>query len=108
MAKKKKNPPKLTPEQRAKALKKAREVRAKRAALRKKIAAGKIGIRAVLNKSKDPVVGKMRVRLLIKSFPGIGEIKTKEIMEMLSIAENRRVQGLGDLQRKGLIKLLTK
>ena len=45
MAKKKKNPPKLTPEQRAKALKKAREVRAKRAALRKKIATGKIGIR---------------------------------------------------------------
>lgn len=98
--------PQLTPEQRAAALKKAQEVRSARAKLRKEIAAGKVTIEDVFKKVKDPVVGKMRVKLLIKTFPGVGDVKTAQIMEELKIAENRRVQGLGDRQKEALIEIL--
>jgi hypothetical protein len=99
-------PPKLTAEQRQKALEKAKVVRTKRAKLRAEVAAGKKGIKAVLNKKDDPIVGRMKVKSLINSFPGCGAVKTEKIMNELKIAENRRVQGLGSRQVEGLIKYL--
>ena len=99
--------PQLTPEQRKAALEKAQKVRKERAEFRRKIAEGKVSIKDVFKKVDDPVVGKMRVKLLLKSFPGIGDAKVFKIMEELGIAENRRVQGLGNRQREELIVILS-
>lgn len=99
-------PPQLTPEQRAAALKKAKEARTKRAQLREDIKAGKIALAEVLKKVDDPIVGRMKVKTLIEALPGCGTVKTQKIMTQLKIAENRRVQGLGKRQAEGLLELL--
>lgn len=99
-------PPQLSPEDRAKALAKAKEARTKRAQLRQEIAAGKKDLKAVLNNASDPIVGRMKVKTLIEALPGCGKVKCQKIMEDLKIAENRRVQGLGSRQVDGLVERL--
>ena len=47
---------------------------------------------------------RVRVRDLIRALPGVGEVATDEVMTRLSIAENRRVQGLGANQLAGLLE----
>lgn len=98
--------PVLTPEERAKNLKKAAEMRSKRSKLRAEIKEGKKSLSAVLKKSDDPVVGRMKVSALIESLPGYGKAKTEALMEQLEISPSRRVQGLGSRQREELLKAL--
>jgi len=98
--------PNLSPEDRAKALKKAAEARQKRAALRADIKAGKISFAAVMKKSADPVVARMKVSTLLESLPGYGKAKAHKIMAELEISESRRVQGLGARQREQLLDRL--
>lgn len=100
-------PPQLTPEQRAQALKKAKEARTKRAQLRQEIASGKKTLKAVLSNANDPIIGRMKVKTLIEALPGCGKVKCAKIMEDLKIAENRRVQGLGTRQIDGLLERLS-
>lgn len=98
--------PNLSPEDRQKALKKAAEARQKRAALRADIKGGKISFSAVMKKSDDPVVARMKVSTLLESLPGYGKAKAQKIMTDLEISESRRVQGLGARQREGLLDRL--
>jgi len=98
------NPPSLTPDQRAAALKKAGEVRAARAELKEKLKMGSITLAEVLDKaSSDDVIAKMKVQALLESLPGLGKVKAKRLMEELAIADTRRVGGLGAQQRQGLL-----
>lgn len=99
-------PPQLSPEDRAKALAKAKEARTKRAQLRKEIASGKKDLKAVLKNANDPIVGRMKVKTLIEALPGCGKVKCEKIMAELKIADNRRVQGLGTRQVDGLLERL--
>jgi hypothetical protein len=99
--------PQLTPEQRQAALKKAAEVRSKRAALRNDIKSGKKSIAAVLKNAEDPIVGKFKVASLLQAVPGFGKAKTEKLMEELNISETRRVQGLGSRQLADLIERLS-
>jgi hypothetical protein len=96
--------PKLSLEEKRKALKKAQEVRSKRAKIRQSLKKGKMTIREVMANSKDDVVAKMRVVYLLKSMPRIGKVKTKKIMTDIGIDETRRIQGLGNRQRQALIQ----
>jgi hypothetical protein len=98
--------PKLTPEQRADALKKAAKARQERAKLREEIKSGKITFAQVMKKSADPVVARMRVATLLESLPGFGKAKAAKIMSELEISESRRVQGLGARQREQLMERL--
>ena len=98
------NPPSLSPDQRAAALKKAGEVRAARAELKEKLKMGSISLAEVLDKSSsDDVIAKMKVQALLESLPGLGKVKAKRLMEELAIADTRRVGGLGAQQRQGLL-----
>jgi hypothetical protein len=98
------NPPSLSPDQRAAALKKAGEVRAARAELKEKLKMGSITLSEVLDKSAtDDVIAKMKVQALLESLPGLGKVKAKRLMEELAIADTRRVGGLGAQQRQGLL-----
>ncbi|MGE5581922.1 MAG: integration host factor, actinobacterial type [Bacillota bacterium] len=98
--------PKLSLEEKRKALKKAQEVRSKRAKIRQNLKNGKTTIREVLANINDDVVAKMRVVYLLESLPRIGKVKTKKIMNDIGIDETRRIQGLGNRQRQALIERL--
>jgi len=96
--------PTLTPEQRAAALAKAAEVRKARAELKEQLKSGKTTLPAVLDRAEtDDVVGKLKVSAVLKSLPGIGNIRATQIMEKLKIADSRRLRGLGEQQRKALL-----
>ena len=100
--------PNLSDADRQAALKKAAEARAKRAALRADIKAGKVSFAAVMKNAGDPIVARMKVSTLLESLPGFGKAKAAKIMEELEISESRRVQGLGARQREMLMERLGK
>lgn len=100
--------PELTPEQKREALKKAQEVRSKRAQVRADLKAGNMTLEGVLNKAEDEVIGKMRVAYLLESLPRIGKVRSRQIMVEIGIDESRRVQGLGVRQKEALLKRLAK
>ncbi len=98
--------PELTPEQKARALEKAQEMRSKRAQLREQLKKGQTTLEEVLGSSEDEVIGKMRVVYLIQSLPQVGKVTSKRIMDEIGINENRRVQGLGKRQIDALLQRL--
>ena len=56
--------------------------------------------------AKDEVVAKMKVVAVLESLPGLGKVKARRLMEEIGISETRRVQGLGEQQRKRLLEKL--
>lgn len=97
--------PSLSPEQRAAALEKAAEMRKARAELKEQLKQGKTTLAAVLDRAEaDDVVGKLYVSAVLQAMPGIGKIRANQIMEKLKIAESRRLRGLGEQQRKALLR----
>lgn len=92
----------MTPEQRAAALEKARVVRAQRSELTNKLSMGVMSPIEALEKSDDPVIGRMKVKSFINALPGYGKVKTEKLMEELGIPETRRIQGLGSKQMANL------
>jgi hypothetical protein len=98
--------PKLSLDEKKKALKKAQEVRSKRAIIRQNLKNGQTSIREVLANINDDVVARMRVVYLLESLPRIGKIKTRKIMNDIGIDETRRIQGLGNRQKQALIERL--
>jgi len=98
-------PPQLTPEQRTAALAKAAEARAARAEIKARLKMGSMSLTDALS-STDVNVGKLKVVSLLESLPGVGKVKARRIMEDIEIADNRRVQGLGDQQKSKLLELL--
>ncbi|MEG0999232.1 MAG: integration host factor, actinobacterial type [Clostridiales bacterium] len=98
--------PKISPEARAAALKKAQKVRKDRAALRETMKAGQMAFKDVIAKREDDVVGGMRVKYVLESLPGIGKVRAKEIMEKIGIDENRKIKGLGTRQVAALLETL--
>jgi len=96
--------PKLSLEEKKKALKKAQEIRSKRAKIRQNLKHGRTTIKEVLANINDDVVAKMRVAYLLESLPRIGKIRTRKIMSDIGINETRRVQGLGNRQKQALLE----
>ena len=99
-------PPELSPEQRQAALDKAAAARRQRAELKEKLKMGSLSLKELLDQSeRDEVVGKMKVLAVLESLPGVGKVRARRIIEEVDISEARRVRGLGDQQRKALLKL---
>ncbi|MGW6095037.1 integration host factor, actinobacterial type [Streptomyces sp. NPDC055157] len=96
--------PALTPSQRAEALQKAKAVRKERGDLLTQLKAGTLPLTDLLAR-KDAVVGKIRVRRVLESLPGIGTVRAGQLLSDLGISESRRVQGLGSGQRARLLAL---
>ena len=95
--------PKLSDEDRRRALEKAAKARQARAELKAKIKKGDMTLSAVLKKAEDPVVARMKVSSLLESMPGFGKAKAAKIMGELEISPTRRVQGLGSKQKEQLL-----
>ena len=98
--------PKISEEDRKKALAKAQQVRKERAALREEMKAGKLEMKDVIDRKGDDIVGGMRVKYVLESMPGIGKVRAKEIMDQIGIDENRKVKGLGTRQVAALLERL--
>ncbi|MCB0982385.1 MAG: integration host factor [Acidimicrobiaceae bacterium] len=100
-------PPSLTPEQRAAALAKAAEARAARADVKNQLKMGSLSLSEALA-STDSTIGKLKVQSLLESLPGVGKVKARKLMDEIGIADNRRVQGLGQQQKAALLEQLGK
>jgi hypothetical protein len=101
-------PPSLSPDQRQAALEKAAAARRLRAELKEKLKMGSLTLKELLEQaSHDEVVGKMKVIAVLESLPGLGKVKARRLMEDVGISETRRIQGLGDQQRKKLFERLS-
>ena len=91
--------PQLTPEQRQAALDKAAASRRERAEVKNRLKNSGASIVDVLRQGHtNDVIGKMKVIDLLQSMPGLGKVRARQMMERLSIAESRRVRGLGSKQ----------
>jgi hypothetical protein len=100
-------PPTLSPEQRQAALEKAAAARRLRAELKEKLKMGSITLRELLDQGDaDEIVGKMKVLSVLESLPGLGKVKARRMMDDVGISETRRIQGLGDQQRRKLFERL--
>lgn len=98
--------PVLTPEEKLDALKKAQEMRSKRAEVRGKLKKGTLTLREVLESTDDEVISRMRVTYLLQSLPQVGKVTSEKLMREIGINENRRVQGLGKRQKQELLERL--
>jgi hypothetical protein len=100
-------PPSLSPDQRQAALDKAAAARRVRAELKEKLKMGSLSLKELLDQGAgDDVVAKMKVVAVLESLPGLGKVKARRLMEEIGISETRRVQGLGDQQRRKLLERL--
>ncbi len=97
-------PPKLTAEQRQAALIKAAHVRRVRAEVKARLKMGTLTLGEVLTQADDDeVIAKIKVLSILESLPTIGKVRARRTMEKLSIAESRRLSGLGTKQRAALL-----
>jgi signal recognition particle GTPase len=100
-------PPALSPDQRQAALEKAAAVRRQRAELKERLKMGNVTLKELLEQGQqDEIIGKMKVASVLESLPGLGKVKARRLMEEVGISETRRVQGLGDQQRRKLFEKL--
>ncbi len=97
-------PPKLTDEQRQKALERAAEARRVRAEAKELLKTGSLTLSELFqNAEVDDLIAGLKVESLIAALPGTGKIGAKRLMEELGIAENRRIRGLGSNQKEALL-----
>jgi hypothetical protein len=88
-------------------LDKAAAARRLRAELKEKLKMGSVSFKDLLVQSAgDEVVAKMKVLSVLESLPGLGKVKARRLMEDVGISETRRVQGLGEQQRRKLLEKL--
>jgi signal recognition particle GTPase len=100
-------PPTLSPEQRQAALEKAAAARKQRAELKDRLKMGSVSLKDLLDQGQnDEVVGKMKVLAVLESLPGLGKVKARRVMDEVGISDTRRVQGLGEQQRRKLLEKL--
>ena len=100
-------PPSLSPDQRQAALEKAGAARRQRAELKEKLKMGSLSLKELLDQAeRDEIVGKMKIVSVLESLPGVGKVKARRLMDEVGISETRRIQGLGDNQRKRLFEKL--
>ncbi|HUC14945.1 MAG TPA: integration host factor, actinobacterial type [Acidimicrobiales bacterium] len=101
-------PPTLSPEQRQAALEKAAAARKQRAELKDRLKMGSVSLKELLDQGQNnEVIGKMKVLAVLESLPGLGKVKARRVMDEVGISDTRRVQGLGDQQRRKLLEKLS-
>ena len=54
----------------------------------------------------NETIGKMKVVSVLESLPGLGKVKARRLMDEIGISETRKVQGLGQQQRRRLLEKL--
>jgi hypothetical protein len=97
-------PPLLSSEDRAAALAKAAEARRARSELKSLLKMGSISLREAIDRTaSDEVIAKTKVLTVLESLPRLGKVKSRRLLEEIGIAETRRMQGLGEIQKTKLL-----
>ena len=96
----------LDDDARARGRERALEARRTRARVKRDLAAGFPPTDILDRRLDDPAVGRMRVRDLVESCPGIGPVRASRILAECGIAESRRLRGLGEHQARALASAL--
>jgi hypothetical protein len=100
-------PPTLSADQRQAALEKAAAARKQRAELKDRLKMGSVSLKELLDQGQsNEVIGKMKVLAVLESLPGLGKVKARRVMDEVGISDTRRVQGLGEQQRRKLLEKL--
>ena len=98
-------PPHLTLEQRRAALAKAAESRKVRAEFKAEVKSGQRHWLDAFTSDID-AIKKMRLKELLQSLPGVGEIRATTLLDRAGISHSRRIQGIGRSQYETLLKIL--
>ena len=102
-------PPSLTHEQRVAASQAAVANRRRRAEVKKMVKSGELSLSELFELAdREECVAQMRAYDLISALPAIGEVKAARIMKSASIAQTRRIRGLGPRQREQLFHALVR
>jgi hypothetical protein len=100
-------PPRACVPQHVQALERANDVRCRRAALKRSIAAGRTGVSEVLL-APPPIVAKMALGELLVSQKGWGNVRAERFLRSAGLTEVNTLGNLTERQRHSLAALLTK
>lgn len=100
-------PPELTDADRARAMARAAEVRRVRAEVRESLRTGAMTIAQVLARADEEPIAGIKVKAILTALPGLGKVKSYRLMEAVGIADNRRLRGLGERQKRELLAALS-
>jgi S13-like H2TH domain len=94
-------------DQRMDALKRANDVRVKRAKLKKDLKEGKVGIEQILD-NPPQYVSTAKVIDILMAVPKFGRVKAARFLNTCRISQSKTVGGLSDRQRTELIGLFNR
>ena len=99
--------PERSLDQRMEALKRANDIRSKRAQLKRDLKAGKVRIQTLL---MDPpeYVQTAKVIDMLMAVPKYGRVKTNRILNQCRISPSKTIGGLSERQRSELVNQLRK
>ena len=94
-------------DQRMDALKRANDVRVRRAKLKKDLKEGRVRIEAVLNESPE-YVSTAKVFDILMAVPKFGRVKAARFLNQCRISQSKTVGGLSERQRAELVGLFAR
>ena len=92
-------------DQRMEALRRANEIRVRRAQLKKELKAGSVQIESVLQDQPD-YVETAKVIDILMAVPKFGRVKAARFLNQCRISQSKTVGGLSERQRSELVGLL--
>lgn len=92
-------------DQRMDALRRANDVRVKRAQLKKDLKNGKVQVEAILSDPPE-YVGTAKVIDMLMAVPKFGRVKAARFLNQCRISPSKTIAGLSDRQREELVNLL--
>jgi hypothetical protein len=99
--------PVRSPDQRMDALKRANDIRVRRAKLKKDLKVGRVRIDAILREPPE-YVATAKVFDMLMAVPKFGRVKATRFLNQARISQSKTVGGLSDRQRSELIGLLSR
>jgi hypothetical protein len=91
-------------DQRMEALRRANDIRVKRAQLKKDLKSGNVQIEEVLS-SPPEYVGTAKVFDMLMAVPKFGRVKAARFLNQCRISPSKTIAGLSDRQRDELVRL---
>jgi ATP sulfurylase len=96
------NFPYISEEKREESLRKARYYKSRRSEIKKSIKKGMVSFNTFFmeGNSCSDLIANMKLADMIKSIPGVGDIKAQKIMKTLHISERKTIKGLSRRQEE--------
>ena len=99
--------PERSLDQRMEALKRANDIRVKRAQLKKDLKSGDVSIEEILREPPE-YVSTAKVFDMLMAVPKFGRVKAARLLNQCRISQSKTVGGLSDRQRAEIVSLLSR